>query len=299
LNLLLARGLYTDAQNQIDMLEAEGHRGAAAAGRGRIHYAHAEYADAAAAMREAVAFEGGVRDLVSNQVINQPIVALSGGGMFDDATGFFGAVMQLIPDDAPVNGPGNIEYTKEHIVQLVRLQLLAQEGSQPDPLARSAHAWLDTVDAALEPGSSEHRDMLTSVGSTILAGYMGTGDTTLLTRFMSQVDTGSSRTWRAARAHLMLERGDSAGAREILNTRYHSRDSLELSGEAGAVRLFAWANLMARMGDFEQAVDTYAKFDTDVRPGAWPGLHVRSWAERGALYQELGDRESAIRVGGR
>jgi tetratricopeptide (TPR) repeat protein len=247
-------------------------------------------------MKEAVALEGGVRDLVSNQVINQPIVALSSGGMFDDAMAFFGAVIQLIPDDAPLNGPGNIPYTKEHIIQLVRLQLLAQEGSRPDPLAQSAHAWLDTVDDALAPGSSEHREMWTSLGSTILAGYMGTGDTTLLKRFMSQVDTGSSRSWRTARAHLTLERGDTAGARAIINSQYQNRDSLELRGDAGAVRLFAWANLMARMGDFEQAVDAYAKFDTDVRPGAWPGLHVRSWAERGALYQELGDRESAIEM---
>ena len=62
------------------------------------------------------------------------------------------------------------------------------------------------------------------------------------------------------------------------------------------MRLFAWANLMARMGDLEQAMDAYAQFDTDRRPGSWPGLHVRSWAERGALYQELGDREGAIEM---
>ncbi len=50
---------------------------------------------------------------------------------------------------------------------------------------------------------------------------------------------------------------------------------------------------MARMGDFEHAMDAYAQFDS-IPPAAWPGLHVRSWAERGALYQELDDREGAI-----
>ena len=143
LSLLLARELYADAQNQIGMLEAEGHRGAAAAGRARIHYARAEYAEAAAAMKDAVALEGGIRNLVANQVINEPVVALSGGGMFDAAAEFFGTVMRLVPDDAPVSGPGRIPYSKEHIMQLVRLQLLAQEGSRTDLLARSTHAGLD------------------------------------------------------------------------------------------------------------------------------------------------------------
>jgi hypothetical protein len=246
-------------------------------------------------MKEAVTVEGGVRALVSNQIINEPVVALSGGGLFHDATMFFSTVIQLVPDDAPLNGPGNLQYTKDHIIQLVKLQLLAQEGSQRDLLARSTHAWLDTLDGAFEPGSTENQAMWTSLGSTILASYMGTGDTTLLARFIPKVDTSSSRTWRTAQAHLNLERGDTAGARVMLDTRYHGRDSLELSGDPGSVRLFAWADLMARMGDFEQAMDAYAQFDS-IPPAAWPGLHVRSWAERGALFQELGDRDAAIEM---
>ena len=134
------------------------------------------------------------------------------------------------------------------------------------------------------------------MGSTILASYVWTGDTTVLRRLVTGVDNSSSRTGSVAWAHLVLERGDTVGARAILNAQYHGSDFVELQGDAGTVRLFAWANLMARMGDFGQALDAYARFDTDVRPGAWPGLHVRSWAERGALYQELGDRERAIEM---
>ncbi|UCG85885.1 MAG: protein kinase [Gemmatimonadota bacterium] len=296
LSLLLERELYADAQTQIDMLEAEGHHGAAASGRARIHYAHAEYAAAAAEMKEAVELEGGVRALVSNQIINEPIVALSGGALFDDATVFFSTIIQLIPDDAPVRGPGSIQYAKDHIIQLLELQLLAQAGSQPELLSRSVHAWLDTLDGAFEPGSTEHRNVWTALGSTVLASYTATSDTTLLARFISRADTSSSRTWRTMLAHLALARGDTTRARAGLNSHYDSRDSLELSGDAGTVRLFAWANLMARIGDLERAVDAYARFDSDVRPGSWPGLHVRSWAERGALYQELGDRDSAIEM---
>jgi tetratricopeptide (TPR) repeat protein len=72
---------------------------------------------------------------------------------------------------------------------------------------------------------------------------------------------------------------------------------LEIGGsDAGLVRLFVWASLLARLGEIDEAVDAYALFDTDVMPANWPGLHVRSWAERGALYQETGDRESAIQM---
>jgi len=295
LGLLIARELYAEAQAQIGVLEAQGRDGAAAAWRGQIHYAHAEYGEAAAEMKQAITLEGGIRNLVSNQIVNQPIVALSGGALFDDATTFFSTVIQMVPEGAPINGPGNREYTRDHIMQLLKLQLLAQEGGQRDLLARSTHAWLDTLDNAFEPGSTEHQEMWTSMGSTILASYMGTGDTTLLARFIPRADTSSSRTWRTALAHLNLERGDTAAARAILNAQYHNRDALELSGDAGSVRQFAWADLMARLGDFDQSMNAYARYDT-IPPTAWPGLHVRSWAERGALYQELGDREQAIEM---
>jgi tetratricopeptide (TPR) repeat protein len=295
MNLLLGRQLYADAQTQIGMLEAEGHYGAAAAGRARIHYAQADYAAAAAAMQEAISVAGGVRALVSNQVIYEPIVALGGGGKFADATEFFSTVIQLIPDEAPIDGPGNLEYTKSQIVQLLTLQLLTQEGSQTDLLARSTHAWLDTLDGAFASGSPEHQRMLTVLGSTVLASYVATGDTTVLARFISQADTVASRTWRNALAHLTLERNDTAGARALLDSLFHSRDAIELRGDAGAVRLFAWAGLMARLGDLEPAVAAYARFDS-VPPTQLPGLHVRSWAERAALYQELGERELAIEM---
>ncbi|UCD23182.1 MAG: hypothetical protein JSW51_08975, partial [Gemmatimonadota bacterium] len=295
LSLLVARELFGEAQAQIEVLEAEGRDGAAAAWRGLIHYGNAEYGGAAVEMKRAISVEGGVRNLVSNQLIDQPIVALVGGGLVADATAFFSTVIRLIPEDAPVSGPGNLQYTKDHIVQFVTLQLLAQEGSRPRELAQSTVAWLDTLDNTFEPGSEEHQARWDNLGPTVLASYMGTRDTTVLARFVARADTGSTRTWRVMLAHLELERGDTAGARAMLNSQYHNRDALELSGNAGSVRRFAWADLLARLGDFDQAVDAYAQFDS-IPPASWPGLHVRSWADRGALYQELDDRESAIEM---
>lgn len=65
---------------------------------------------------------------------------------------------------------------------------------------------------------------------------------------------------------------------------------------------YAWADLLARLGQLEQAVRAYDRLDTapyDVNfwglSNNW-GLLIRSYAERGALYQQLGNRGKAIEM---
>ena len=95
-------------------------------------------------------------------------------------------------------------------------------------------------------------------------------------------------------AHLILERGDTAAALNRYDQNFVQRDSTELVGEFGCARLFAWADLQARVGNAKASVDAYALFDTEASRIKCPALHVRSWAERGALYQQLGDSAKAI-----
>lgn len=97
-------------------------------------------------------------------------------------------------------------------------------------------------------------------------------------------------------AHVALERGDSAAARARVDAHFRNRDVTELRGGPGAVRLFGWADLLARLGELEAAADAFALFDTDVRELNSAPLNVRSWAERGALHEELGDQELAIEM---
>ena len=96
-------------------------------------------------------------------------------------------------------------------------------------------------------------------------------------------------------AHLELARGDTATAQEKMEALFVNGDSLETPGRHGIVRLMAWAEIMATLGDVEGAIEQYARLDdeyaADVRS---PALHVRSFAERAALYQRLGRSDEAI-----
>ena len=50
------------------------------------------------------------------------------------------------------------------------------------------------------------------------------------------------------------------------------------------------------LGEPREAIDIYGRLDSTSARLANPFLQVRSWAERGALYQQLGDRDKAIEM---
>ncbi len=129
-----------------------------------------------------------------------------------------------------------------------------------------------------------------------LASYIGTRDTTILPRFIDKVDTTESRTWRVMQAHLSLMRGDTAHAQTRIDDHVRNADELEFSGEHGTVRAFAWADLLTQLGLFREAIDIYARIDSVDSRTEVPTLHVRSFAERGALYQALGETAEAIEM---
>ena len=295
LNLLVARERYSEAESQLLALEAEGQSNVASAWRARLRYVQSDYGEAADFMRQATSAPEGIRELANLQIIGEPIDALAGGARFEHLDKVMEQLLTMMPDTVST-GSNAAPYHKSLMAQLLRLQLLAQGDLQGAAVGQTAHAWLDTLDRHYEPGSAEHHRRWTGSGSTVLASYLDSRDTTVLARFIAQVDTASSRTWRTMLAHLALERGDTGTARASANAHFHNRDSVEITPDAGTVRLFAWADLMVRLGDTEGAVAAYELFDADRRPGSWPGLHVRSWAERGALYQELDERELAIEM---
>lgn len=98
-------------------------------------------------------------------------------------------------------------------------------------------------------------------------------------------------------AHLAFARGDTTTARARITAHFERRDELELRNQPGSVRLVAWADLMARLGQPERATQALEIFETDeVGDNPWGPMHVRSWAERGALYQALGDTDRALEM---
>ena len=95
-------------------------------------------------------------------------------------------------------------------------------------------------------------------------------------------------------AHLALRRGDTTRALMRIDQQVRNADELEFSGNPGAVRAFAWGDLLTRLGLPREAVEVYGQLDTVRTRVEHPTLHVRSWAERGALYQQLGVPDSAL-----
>lgn len=96
------------------------------------------------------------------------------------------------------------------------------------------------------------------------------------------------------RGHLALARGDTAAAR-TLESRVASelpRDPNTWNAE-NAGMAYAWADLLASLGQPREALDVYARLDS-VNFTWQATLLVRSWAERAAIHQALGETPDAI-----
>jgi len=198
----------------------------------------------------------------------------------------------LVPGDS-IPGPGSRVYPKPLMLQFLGFSARASDGGGPRT-TQTGLAYLDSLAAHYSPGTTEFDSRLSQVGAAVLAGYFTDRDTTLLTRFIGLVDTTRSRTWRAMAAHVELERGDTASALARYAKNFIGRDDLELRDDFGCARLFAWADLQARVGNARAAAEALELFDTEATGTECPALHVRSWAERGALYQRLGDGAKAL-----
>ncbi len=198
----------------------------------------------------------------------------------------------LVPGDS-IPGPDNRVYPKPLMLTVPRVSVpsprTAAVPTRLGPGCATSTAWRRTIRLGLPNSSTDCPGR-----RGILGGYLVERDTTLLARYIGLIDTTGSRTWKAMVAHLELARGDTASALARYDQNFVRRDDTELRNDFGCARLFAWADLQARVGNARAASDAYALFDTEASGIKCPALHVRSWAERGALYQQLGDSAKAI-----
>jgi hypothetical protein len=160
-------------------------------------------------------------------------------------------------------------------------------------VARTAEGVYRIALRAVGRDSVALRRVVQSLGAGLLQVFVITRDSTLLTRLLANADTVQSSTWHVADAQLALMRGDTARARMRVNRHYRQPDAVELIGDNGAIRAFAWGDLLSRLGDNAAAVGAYALLDSAERSLQHPGLQVRSWAERAVLYQRMGDPEKS------
>ncbi|HEY9228451.1 MAG TPA: tetratricopeptide repeat protein, partial [Gemmatimonadaceae bacterium] len=61
-----------------------------------------------------------------------------------------------------------------------------------------------------------------------------------------------------------------------------------------SIHAYALGDLHARLGEPRAAITAFAALDTAKGRVQHAGLLVRSYAERGALYQQVGERDKAI-----
>ncbi len=297
LNLLVEQERFEEAGDQIAVLRAEGQPVLAAGWEAWLVHQQGDYGEAGRRMREVL--HSDPRAPLRLLTILQPDIVggvLGNAAMMEEIDSLFTTVMAVVPGDSVV-GPSSQSFTKSQIAQFITFGGVAVISGDSAQVSAAAHGWLDRLARDYEPGTDAHQRRLSVSGSPTLIAYLASRDTTLLSRFLAGIDTTGSRTWRTMLAHLALRRGDTATARARLAAHFHDRDDTETRGGPGRVRLFAWADLLAQLGELRAAVQAYALLDGDEGADLdGVTLRVRSWPERGVLYQQLGENDRAIEM---
>ncbi len=294
---LIDRERFSEARNQLGALRASGDTTQARIWEATLLLQEGKYAQAADTITLALDDPTSLRTLLTDQGPDAAFAALGAGARIDRIKVFLDQILSVVAGMSDVaNGPGGIELPVSLLGELIDFQMAAGLAVDPDEARRLAYWWMDTVDSLFASDSAAWQKAMAATSSTLLQAYLSTRDTTILSRFLDNIDTTGFRTWRTMDAHLALARGDTAYALAQIDQHVRQADDLEFSGDPGGVRSFAWADLLVRVGDPATAIDVYGRLDsTRVRVGS-PSLQVRSWAERGALYQQLGDRDKAIEM---
>jgi serine/threonine-protein kinase len=221
-----------------------------------------------------------------------PAALMAGaGGRLANAERLVSRVFRTIPIDS-LPGPSGVMFGTADVERFL-LSYLNIETASP-----KAAASLREVDRILrkraQGDSALLQRMTTSNGQASLAAYLATRDTAFLSRFLRTVDTTGSSTWRVADALLAMARGDTARARLRVDRHYRTPAALEFAGEPGLVRAYGWGMTLAELGEAQLAIEAFARIDSSDARIQRPGLVVRSYAERGEMYQQLGDTQKAV-----
>jgi len=225
-----------------------------------------------------------------------PAALLAGaGGRWADGRRFSATLRELGQDDS--TNVGSLRMATTDIAWLAEGYLAAEVGhTTARPGGRSlADELRTTVDRYARSDNVRRRRVSQGLGTLALAMFLSTRDTLLLWPLLQHVDTSAWVTWHVADAHLALARGDTAHARMRVERHYRAAGDAEFAGFEGGIRSFAWGDLLARLREPRVAIDAYGRLDSLDDHINNAGFVVRSWAERGALYRQLGDATQAIR----
>jgi tetratricopeptide (TPR) repeat protein/TolB-like protein len=293
---LIAAGKPDEAERETEGLRQLGALGVAAGLDAALAFQRGQYGDAAWWLSRGLAAGDTLAIMQIPTVGQQGPSLFAGGGRLAEAARYATALFDAIGFDS-LPGPGGLTYPKPELLALIRAVTLAQVGSPPDSATAAAHAWLDLVARRAGADTARRRAAMAASAPVALLAYVLERDSSLLHRVLPFVgDTG------IVRAELALDRGDTAAARRralaaIRGTPTGMVDARRVP--AGAARLpwsVGWGDVLARVGLLEDAAVVYGYADSAPTPVALPGLLVRSWAERAALMQQLGQTGEAARL---
>jgi tetratricopeptide (TPR) repeat protein len=284
--------MFAEGDREADMLAQIGAPASAGLLKARSILARGDPARAAKIYDSLLAISPDSLPVVNTGVEITGGIALlaGGGGRLEAARRLNRAWLADIPLDSGV-GPGNLRMSKAELIRSIDALVAAEAGL---PEVREFGSDFQRI-AARNAGrdTAALRRYMTSLATGFLSSFLATRDSSTLKTILASVDTTTSSTWHVVDAQLALMRGDTARARMRVERHYRRPEQVEFRGDNGAIRTYAWADLLSRLGDPGQAVRAFALLDSAERSVPHPGLQVRSFAERGALYQRLGDPEKA------
>jgi tetratricopeptide (TPR) repeat protein len=292
----LTKGRYEEAKNQTEILRERGDTARALAFRAAVLYGQHEFVAAADTME--VAWRNLPSDFGAPDMEQSPFawaMAVFGAAGRTEAAQravdtTFGRWSGRAPDRLPIFGPDGPLVPKQPLIDLFTSIM----GTNITPLRNGKRDWdaLQAFQQHFPRDTTILRRTIAALGMQVelLFTAMLSGDDEILRRLAPLLPEAQRELGNAI---LTLSQGDATAATRMLAAIQQRRASEDhiAPAEAGL-----WAAVAARLGRTEDAIDLYAYFEEIPLSGIPGGTLVRSWAERGALYQQLGDESRAIEM---
>ncbi len=291
--VLFTQQRYDEALREVDAAARLGDAAAATVWRGLITFFQGRPGQAArvldSALRGSRDTDSAIAHLGNPMLV--PVLLSGGGGRLADARKVVSAIMRRAPFDS-TPGPASIRLSKAEVERLSLAYVTLETGGPAVPAALREVE--DLFRGKLRDDTVRLRQFREAGGPATLAAYLATRDTMVMVGFLRSIDTTASGTGHVTEAVLALARGDSAAARRLVERHYRTAQAGDFRGEPGMVRAYGWGVLLAGLGEARLAIEAFARVDSNEVRSQRPGLLVRSYAERGDLYQQLGELDKAV-----
>ncbi|MEE8361510.1 MAG: protein kinase [Gemmatimonadales bacterium] len=299
INVLVAQDRYDEAANHAALLVGDDAAVRASAFEAIARLGQRRFREAGALGHEALVDLPDSVGFGAQWPFGAIFAALVGGRIAEgrDAAGKLFMEAPSVPPKFPLYG---VLVPKELFLDYIGF-LMVSTAPDSSLVRRAADRWFNQLTENFGRDTASVTTILSGIEggfdppSPYLAAYLASRDTTVLLPLLAAAGPDD---WPSGRAQLAFARRDTAGAHALFDD--HFADATIENVEQFA-EMYAWADLLARLGDPGAALAAYQRLDKaklSFGPGNQmdPLLLISSWAERGALYQQLGQKDKAIEM---